>query len=210
MRAIDERETGILLDLARGTRLYVPLLVAVTTGLRRGELLAVRWQDVDLVRAMLTVRQTVEQTRGCIQFKKPKTKKSQRTIALLTMTMDALRVHDIEQKKARLMIGPAYKDQGLVFAREDGSVWPPNALTMAYRKLVRKAGLQTLRLHDLRHSHATQLLRQGVHPKVVSERLGHSTIAITLDTYSHVLPGIQEEAASKLNAALHAAFYLKP
>jgi integrase len=104
------------------------------------------------------------------------------------------------------MIGPAYQDQGLVFAQEDGSVWSPNGFTMAYRKLVKKAGLAALRFHDLRHSHATQLLRQGIHPKVVSERLGHSSISITLDTYSHVLPGIQEEAANKLDAALRAAF----
>jgi integrase len=153
-----------------------------------------------------TVRQTLEQIHGCIRFKKPKTRKSQRIITLLSLTVEALRAHEIEQKKLRLIVGPAYEDSGLVFAREDGSVWPPDGLTSSYRKLIRKVGLGAVRFHDLRHSHATQLLHQGIHPKVVSERLGHSIIAITLDTYSHVLPGIQEEAASKLDAALRSAF----
>lgn len=209
MRALNEQETMMLLDAAKGARLYVPLVVTVTTGLRRGELLALRWQDVDLDRGTIAVRQALEQTCGLIQFKKPKTRKSQRTIALLSITVEALRAHKVEQKKLRLLVGPAYEDQGLIFARQDGSVWPPNGLTSSFRKLIKKVGLGALRFHDLRHSHATQLLRQGVHPKVVSERLGHASIAITLDTYSHVLPGIQEEAAIKLDIALRAAMPLK-
>ncbi len=139
MRALDERETVKLLDAAKGTRLYVPLLVTVTTGLRRGELLALRWQDVDLTRGVLTVRQTLEQTPGCLRFKKPKTRKSTRSISLLTLTIEALRTHEIAQKKLRLMIGPAYEDNGLVFPRDDGAVWPPNGLTGLYFKLVKKA-----------------------------------------------------------------------
>ena len=102
-------------------------------------------------------------------------------------------------------MGKGYKEQDLVFAQHDGNVWRPDLFTALFRRMVRKAKLGHIRFHDLRHSHATQLLMQGVHPKVVSERLGHSTIAITLDTYSHVLPGIQEEAAEKIDAALRRA-----
>ena len=103
------------------------------------------------------------------------------------------------------MMGKGYADQDLVFADVNGDVWMPSKLTGAFRRLVRDADFGHVRFHDLRHSHATQLLIQGIHPKVVSERLGHSTISITLDTYSHVLPGIQEKAAEKLDAALRDA-----
>jgi integrase len=116
-----------------------------------------------------------------------------------------LRKHRAEQARERLLMGKGYKDQDLVFAQHDGNVWLPDRFTGSFRRLVRTAKLGHIRFHDLRHSHATQLLMQGVHPKVVSERLGHSSISITLDTYSHVLPGIQEEAAAKIDAALRRA-----
>ena len=103
------------------------------------------------------------------------------------------------------MFGPNYNGHDLVLARADGSPWKPDSFTSSYRSLVRRLGLSHLRFHDLRHTHATQLLRQGVHPKVVSERLGHSTVGITLDVYSHVLPGMQEDAARRVDVALRSA-----
>jgi integrase len=206
MRALDESETAILLEKAEGSRLYVPILLAVTCGLRRGELLGLRWKDVDLDKASLSITQAIEQTRKYgIHIKQPKSRKSIRTVALLNITVDALRTHQIEQKKERLLIGPDYEDNGLVLPRHDGAIWKPDLFTAAFRRFAKDVGLGHFRFHDLRHSHATQLLKQGIHPKIVSERLGHSTIAITLDTYSHVMPGMQEDAASKLNEALQTA-----
>jgi len=151
------------------------------------------------------VCRSVEQVKGQVPFKQPKTAKGRRSIALPSLTVEALRKHRAEQAQVRLLLGKDYQDQDLIFARHDGSVWLPDAFTASFRRMVSNANLGHIRFHDLRHSHATQLLIQGVHPKVVSERLGHSTIAITLDTYSHVLPGIQEEAAAKVDAALRLA-----
>ena len=109
------------------------------------------------------------------------------------------------QAERKLLLGPAYADLDLVTCQEDGQLITPQAFSQAFVRLLKRAKLRRVRVHDLRHSHATQLLRQGVHPKIVSERLGHATISITLDTYSHVLPGMQEDAARRVDAALRAA-----
>ena len=123
----------------------------------------------------------------------------------MDITVNALRTNQIKQKKERLQIGPAYEDNVLVLPRYDGTIWKPDLFTAVFRRFAKDVGLGHFRFHDLRHSHATQLLKAGIHLKIVSERLGHSTIAITLDTYSHVMPGMQEDAASKLNEALETA-----
>ena len=194
------------LECARSTYLYMPILIAATTGMRRGEVLGLRWSDLDLDTGMASVRQTLESTKAGLIFKQPKTARSRRRLSLLTMTVQALRAHRTEQNKARLALGPAYEDHGLVCARADGRPINPRQLSKDFLSLLRRAdGLPRIRFHDLRHTHATQLLRQDVHPKIVSERLGHATIAITLDTYSHVMPGMQEDAALRLDAVLQVA-----
>jgi integrase len=203
MRALTEQETVKLLRAAEGSRLYMPVLLAATSGLRRGELLALRWQDID--GETLRVQQAVEQVRGEINIKTPKTAKGKRAIALPSIAVEALRQHRAQQAEERLMLGPDYQDNGFVFCQPDGRLWRPDTFTANYRTLVECTDLGNVRFHDLRHTHATHLLRQGVHPKVVSERLGHATIAITLDTYSHVLPDMQAEAAGKIDTALRAA-----
>jgi len=206
MIALDEQDTATLLKLADGSRLYAAMLLAVTTGLRRGEILGLHWADLDLEKATLSVRHAVEQTREAgTRLKSPKSKKSNRTVALLEICIPTLRRHKAAQGEEKLRAGADYTDRGLVFAGEDGEIWSPDTFTKAYRDLVRRTAFEHVRFHDLRHTHATQLLRQGIHPKVVSERLGHSTIALTLDTYSHVLPGMDENAAAKLDVALRAA-----
>lgn len=116
-----------------------------------------------------------------------------------------LRAHKISQARAKLRLGSAHQDHGLVCARPDGAPWPPDNFSTAFAAHVRRHKIPHVRFHDLRHTHAKQLLKQGVHPKIVSERLAHSNIAITLDTYSHVLPGMQEEAIAVLDASLTAA-----
>ncbi|MEE8530661.1 MAG: site-specific integrase [Hyphomicrobium sp.] len=205
MRALTEGETAKLIAVVKTSRVYVAVMLALTTGLRRGEVLALRWADIDLDSAGLAVNQSLEQTRGGLRFKAPKTSKSRRAVALPALAVEILREHRIAQTKERLALGSAYEDNGLVCARQDGSPWPPDTFSTAFASLIRRSNIPHLRFHDLRHTHATQLLRQGVHPKIVSERLGHSTIAITLDTYSHVLPGMQEDAAAKIDAALRVA-----
>lgn len=206
MQALDEPETAKLLQLVEGRRLYMPIFLAITTGLRRGEILGLRWSDLDLIGARLQVNQSLEQTKDGLRFKTPKTNRSRRTLALPALIVEALRVHYVEQAKERLSLGPAYHTNNLVCARADGSPWPPDVLSTAFATLILKSKFKHVRFHDLRHTHATQLLKVGIHPKIVSERLGHSNIGITLDTYSHVMPGMQEAAMEQLNASLARAF----
>jgi integrase len=205
MRALDEDETASLLSLLGESRLYMPVMLAVTTGLRRGELLALRWANIDLATGTITVVQSLEQTKEGLRFKSPKTHRSRRSIALPAITVEALRSHRVNQAKERLSLGPVYVDHDLVCPRPGGAPWPPDMFSTAFAAFVRRSGMKPFRFHDLRHSHASHLLRAGVHPKIVSERLGHSTVGITLDTYSHVLPGMQKDAVRLLDAALTAA-----
>ena len=205
MKVLDNAGTAQLLKKLDGSLLYMPVIIAVTTGMRRGELLALSWRNVDLKSGQITINQALEQTKEGVRFKTPKTDRSRRGVALPSFVVDILKAHKKEQAETRLRLGPAYENNDLVFPRPDGTVWPPDSFSTAFAAFIRRSKLPHVRLHDLRHSHATQLLLQGVHPKVVSERLGHSKVGITLDTYSHVLPGMQEDAAEKIDIALRIA-----
>jgi integrase len=200
MKTWSAGELGTFLAGVRDDRLYAAWLVAATTGLRRGEVLGLRWADVDLAAARLSVRQTLIHVGYKPQFSVPKTAKGRRLVALDAATVATLKEHRRRQLEERLKWGPLYHDQDLVFAKEDGSVVHPDRFSDRFETLVARSGLPNIRLHDLRHTHATLALRAGIHPKVVSERLGHSTISITLDTYSHAIPAMQEEAAEKIAA----------
>jgi integrase len=166
-------------------RLAAAWRVLALTGLRRGELLGLSWDAVDLDAGRLAITRTLITGKGAPRFSEPKTKRGRRSVALDAGTVEALREHRERQFDERLAWGPAYHDHGLVFAREDGTPIWPRTFSRSFDNHVRDAGLPKIRLHDLRHSHATLALQAGVHPKVVQERLGHATIAITLDTYSH-------------------------
>lgn len=204
MRIIDEAGAGALLSALDGSPLQIPVLLALTTGMRRGEILALRWQDLDLDRGALSINRTLEETETDLAVKEPKTERSRRTIALPGLAVEALRRHRAQQAEQRLKAGPAYAaDRDLVCCRADGELLSPRSVSKAFAKLARKRGLK-LRFHDLRHSHISHLLAAGVHPKVASERAGHASVSITLDVYSHVVPGMQEDAASKIDAALRA------
>jgi integrase len=205
MRALDEAETANLLSLLSASRLYMPVMLAVTTGLRRGEILGLRWSNADLATRTVTVVQSLEQTKEGVRLKSPKTHRGLRSIALPEMVVEALRSHRAKQAEERLALGPAYDDNDLVCPRPGGAPWPPDMFSTAFAAFVRRSRMKAFRFHDLRHTHATQLLKAGVHPKVVSERLGHSAIGITLDTYSHVLPGMQEDAARRIGEVLNSA-----
>ncbi len=204
MPTLDEAQTCQLLDLVRETKLHIPVLLAVASGLRRGEILALRWQDVDLKAGTVAVRQALESTKKGLAFKQPKTQKSRRLVPVPPFAIEALRDHWRRQAEERLRLGPAYVNHDLVCPAPDGRPWDPDSLSPAFTKLVRRSGLPHIRFHDLRHGHATLLLKHGIHPKIVSERLGHSTVGLTLDTYSHVLPGMQEQAALTIERALRA------
>ena len=202
MRALTEEETASLLRVAQGSRMYTPALILFTTGLRRGELLGLRWKDIDFEARTLNVNQVVQLVSREATFKQPKTKRSRRTLSLSQVSLDALKAHQTEQKKLRLQIGKYYSNLDLVFCETDGAIWNPDLFTAAFRRLVTKADIGHVRTHDTRHTHASQLLRAGVNAKVVSERLGHSTVAFTLDVYGHLLPDMNETAAAAVDEKL--------
>jgi len=204
VQAPDEAKAARLLAVAEGMPLYLPSLLAICTGARRGEVLAVRWSDLDLDTSVLTIRRSLQQTPAGLAFKEPKNRRARR-IDLPALAVDALRKHRAEQKGHKELLGSVYQDQDLVCCREDGSPWRPESFSPAFTKLARLAGLKGVRYHDLRHGHASQLLKAGIHVKAISERLGHATSAFTLDVYGHVLPGIQQEAAGRIDTALRAA-----
>jgi integrase len=183
-------------------RLAAAWRVLAMTGLRRGELVGLGWDAVDLDAGRLAITRTLIEGKGAPRFSEPKTKRGRRSVALDAETVDTLRGHRERQLDERLAWGPAYRDHGLVFCRENGTPIWPRTFSRSFDHHVRDAGLPKIRLHDLRHTHATLALEAGVHPKVVQERLGHATIAITLDTYSHAIPAMQEDAAAKIAALL--------
>jgi integrase len=177
--------------------------VALSTGLREGELLALRWSDVDLREGHLQVTRTLHYlTNKGLQFGEPKTRRSRRRVALSKETARVLTIHRTRQLERRLLLGGSYVDNDLIFATELGEPVKPYSIAPRFKRITRKAKLGQMRFHDLRHTSASLLLAAGVHPKVVSERLGHSTVNLTLDTYSHVLPGLQEQAAQSMDAYL--------
>ncbi len=176
--------------------------LALTTGMRRGELLALRWQDIDLERRQLAVRRTLSRGTDGFYFSEPKTRAGKRSIALSESTVTALREHRRRQLERRLALGAAWHETDLVFDRGDGWVRYPRAVEGMFQRLVARLGLPRIRFHDLRHTAATLMLAEGVHPKIVQERLGHATISMTLDRYSHVTMDMQREAADRLDTLL--------
>lgn len=163
--------------------------VAVTSGLRRNELLALSWGDIDWNAGTVSVARAMEKLPSGITFKQPKTAKSRRLVAIPSLAVDILKRHKAEQAAKRLAAGPAYHEtHDLVFANELGLPLNPDTVSKDFAKLAKTCEFSGLRLHDLRHTAATLMLRQGINPKIVSEMLGHSSIALTMDTYSHVAP----------------------
>jgi integrase len=201
----DTAKVGKVLDAARGTRLYVPLALAASTGLRRGEILALRWRDVDLEAGSFRVVASLQRVGADLVFLPPKTDRARRTVGLPASTVALLRRHRKEQAERRLLLGEAWSDLELVIERGDGEPFPPDSLSRDWYRLVRRVGLPGLRLHDLRHAYATALLTAGVHPKVASEALGHSSVAFTMDTYQHLMPTMQDTATRAIEQALGAA-----
>ncbi len=198
---LNSQELKALLKRLEGTVLYMPAFIAANTGMRLGEVLGLRWQDVDLVGNNLTVCQTLVRTKSGLEFGTGKTSTSNRTIAISQQVAAVMRSHKAKQAKDRLSAGGGYEDHDLVCARTDGRPMSIN-VSSNFRREARKMGF-LISFHDLRHSHATLLMQAGVNPKVVSERLGHAGVAITLDLYSHVMPSMQEQAVRKFEELLN-------
>jgi integrase len=204
MQTYDLQETATLIEAMRSTTMHVPTLLAVLCGLRRGEIAALRWRNVDLEAGSLSIAASVEQTNNGTRIKPPKSGKA-RTVALSATMLEELRQQRLKQAQSLLKLGVRLTDDHFVCAHADGSMMQPTYLTHAWVRLIKASGLPVRRLHDLRHAHATHLLAAGVHPKIASERLGHSKVGITLDLYSHVMPNMQRDAAAIVDAALRAA-----
>jgi integrase len=205
IRPLDAEQTKRLLDSASeaGDDLEALYVVAVTAGLRIGELLGLRWEDVDLERGTMHVRRILSRAKSGPRFTTPKNGKG-RSITLTRRAVEALRSHRKRQNEVRLRSGSAWQDDGLVFASVKGTPLTRDTVDRrSFKPLLERARLpRSTRLHDLRHTCATLLLSRGVHPTFVQELLGHATVAMTLDRYSHVLPGMRDQTTAVMEAAL--------
>lgn len=203
MRTLNEEQTRAFLAAVSGDRLSSLYLLAVTTGMRQGEILALRWRDVDLDHTSVQIQQTIQSLPGSgYIFTSPKTVKSRRKVELTNTMIGALRQHRTRQIEERFAAAGGWHELDLVFTNEVGLPIRADRLRWNFQRTLVRANLPRIRFHDLRHTAATLLLGRGVHPKIVSEMLGHSTIAITLDTYSHVTPTMQRAAAAAMDVVL--------
>lgn len=177
--------------------------LAATTGMRRGEVLGLRWCDVDFDGGRLMVEQTLVAPRYVLTFSESKTKQGRRSIDLDPQTVAVLRAHWRRQAEEQLAFGAGYRDSELVFRREDGTPVIPHLFTLAFKKAVKDAGLPPIRLHDLRHTHVALLARAGVPAKVIQERVGHHSAGFTLDNYGGTFPSQHRDAADRFAALVH-------
>jgi integrase len=202
VRAISPSEARALLEAVTGDRLAALYTVALAVGLRQGEALGLSWDDVDFEGGSLTVRKALQRIDGALRLVEPKTTRSRRTVAMSSVVAAALRQHRTRQLAERLAAGAEWRDSGLVFTSSLGAAIDGSNVTHRLHRLLADAGLPQMRFHDLRHACASLLMAQGVHPRVVMETLGHSQIGLTMNTYSHVLPSLQRDAADRIGALL--------
>jgi len=215
MRTWTAEQARRFLEVARSNRLYSLYLTIMTTGMREGELLGLRWSDVDLEKGEFTIRQALVKGGKNPIFKPPKTESGYRVVPIPPVVKDALGSYRKAEIERRLALGPIYSDHGLVWPSEVGTPIVARNLVRQFKSLIEKANkknekagenekekLPDIRFYDLRHTHATLLLESGIHPKVVQERLGHSSIRVTMDTYSHVMPHMQKEASESIEKSL--------
>lgn len=191
-----------LLDIATGTDMYLPIFLLVMVGLRRGELLALRWKDIDFKNNMLKIRKNMVNGEKGSVIKSPKTESGVRDIYVGEDVIAVLRQAKLQYMNNAFSYGVGFQNMGFVISKKDGSPMKPDSMTQKWRRFLEAHDLPKIRLHDLRHSNATALIMAGVNPRVVQQRLGHSDVNITLNTYTHVLPEMDMEAAAKLDSIL--------
>lgn len=200
MQTLTAEQVGQLLATTQDERLHGLYAVAVSTGLRLGECLGLKWSDIDFEGRRLFIRRSLQRVSGQgLILTEPKTKKSRRTVKLSQQATHALRGHRLRQIEERLAAGSEWNENDLVFATEIGTPLDPGAVSRSFKRSLQRHGLPIIRFHDLRHTAASLLLQAGTHVKLVSEMLGHSSVVITLDTYSHVLPIMHDEVADTMD-----------
>lgn len=198
VRTWSAQQVRVFLERTQGSPFHSAWTLLVTTGMRRGELLGLRWTDVDFDGRRLSINRSLVTVNYELRIEEPKTARSRRSVAIDDGTLLRLRDHRRSQIEDRLAAGVRFDESGFLFTTPDGSPIHPDHLTKSFRRLVGETGLPPIRLHDLRHTCASLALQAGIHPKVVADRLGHSSIATTLDTYSHVMPDLGGQAADLL------------
>jgi integrase len=199
----EPKQINTILKAAEGSWTYLPILLAASTGMRRGEVFGLRWRDVELDKALVRVTGSLQRVGGKQRVIEPKSARSRRTVSLPASVVETLRAHRKEQNERRLLMGEGWNDSDLVIEQGDGQPRDPDTITHLFRELADRVGAEGVRFHDLRHAYATSLLKGGIHPKVVSEALGHASTAFTMDVYSHVVPSMQTAAADAIGAALN-------
>ena len=202
VKPLSPEQAKTFLEAAKEDRLYAMYVVALALGLRQGELFGLKWEDVDFDTGTLRIVRALQRIDGKPQFVEPKSDKSRRVIALPRFVVDTLREHKVRQLEERLLVGSRWQDWGLVFSTSVGTPLENSNTLKAFKALLRRAGLPDMRFHDLRHSAASLLLAQGLSPRVIMEVLGHSQIGLTMNTYAHVLPALQREAAEAMDKLL--------
>jgi len=203
MKALAADEVQRLLEVCQDTQWKIIFHTLIWTGLRRSELLGLRWKDVDIILATLRVTQVLNQLGdGTFVYTEPKTAKGRRAVSLTPASCLMLQAHMDRQEQDAALLGIPFTGDSLVFSHPDGTPRRPDTLTKAFRRYSRHAGLEGVRLHDLRHTHASLLVQLNANPKTISDRLGHASVQITMDVYAHLLPGVQEAAVAGLDALM--------
>ena len=203
MHTLDDNQVRTLLLASEESRYSMLFYMAVTTGLRQGELFGLKWSDLDWKSRKLRVQRQIKRIAGQgAVFTEPKTKAGRRQVVLSPAAIERLCKHYQRQQLERQFAGDKWQEMDLIFPSSIGTPMDTHNMRKEFKEILANAGLPDIRFHDLRHTAATLMLQQNVHPKVVQERLGHSDISLTLNTYSHVLPGMQEEADEKLDELL--------
>ena len=202
MRFLDEADVARLLSTCEDDEQRRLIFVALQTGLRIGELMALRWSDVDFEAGRASVSRSLQYLHRSLQFRPTKTARGRRSISISSATVTVLRQQRGVQLERRLRAGSAYDDHDLIWGDELGRPKSPPAVSTRFMRMARRSGFDGLRFHDLRHTSATLALKAGIPAKVVSERLGHSKVAFTLDTYAHVLPDMEQAAAEAMDSMI--------
>lgn len=195
-------EADKFLKRSKDRKFFIGYVLAIYTGMRRGEIIGLRWHDINIENKTLTINQTLLYTNGNLHFSESKTKGSRRTITLPDFVIQSLKKHRIRQNEFKLQLGKTYDDHDLVACSWNGQPINPTDINKDFTMAIKLSGVPKIRFHDLRHTHATILLQMGENPKLVSERLGHAEVGITLNTYSHVLPNMQKDLANKFDLTM--------
>lgn len=199
---LTDKQTENLIENAKNTDIYIPIMLAIYTGARRGEILGLKWQNVNLEKGIIKIIDNLCTTKNGLIIKQPKTHSGIRTIAISNSLVKILKKHKIKQMENRIKLGKHYQENNAVCCYEDGHLFNPKRFSAKFHELLEKNNLPLIRFHDLRHSHASLLVKLGIEPKVISERLGHSNISITMDLYSHLYEDEDRQVAEMFDSII--------